>query len=304
MESVQITSERFSQKGEVTDLEESGPLATLRDKSAPKGSATVFAISGEAGTAPPGASFEFDVFGISASVRLVGTEEYVFDPAIASYDGGRPWVGSDPQERAHRRKGILDLLNPVSFLQFSSKGDPVEPGSAPHAPFASALALIRDASGFTALGPTTFDGQAVSEFTATLDLRHAQGVELDGLENLPTKVVGTIAQVTLFIAPSGVPVRTAVEWHKRRASFAATSEVTAVDNPVVVVPPPASATIALVEYERIEHAREQRTLAKLRRERPQRDARQVARIRRQLKALSRCVHTHRRHPHRCAKLVR
>lgn len=289
METLQVSSERISENMEVAGLGEAGPLGDtgqLFGKGHSHASPIPFiAISGEASASPHDASFEVTFLGISAQLRVIEGDEYVFDPTIASYDGGRPWVSSDPQERADQHLGVADLFSPVGFLQSTSQSSHPEPAGGPHGPFAGTLELIDRASNFEALGTTIVDGQAVSEFTATLDLRDAAGLELGGLENAAsgTKPAVPFARVALFIAPNGVPVRTAVEAHRGRSGFSVRADVLAIDIPVVVESPPAAQTIALSEYGRIEHRRERRVLAGLRR-----------RMRRQLAKLCRRARRRRR----------
>jgi hypothetical protein len=286
MEQLQVNSERFSL---VFEIEGAGKLGKLFGAGHGGTQSIPFlTASGEASISPSEAVLNLSFLGIASTMRLIGETEYLFEPALARYDGGRPWIRSDPRERKQTGRGQTLALSPASLFEVTPKSTHKEqPVGGATGPFARTIELVNHAQNVQEVGPTTVDGQAVTEFTATIDRQALAGGVIGGgtrktskgsanmspkpsgkpkprmggkprmrklrvrkLRLLPTKL-------ELFIAPSGVPVRTNIVTGRHGSAATITTDILAINIPVVVQPPPVNATISLAQFRTLLRKREQ-----------------------------------------------
>jgi hypothetical protein len=222
-------------------------------------------ISGEAANSPPAASFSVTIFGQTLKVRVVHEHAYLYEPAIAKRDGGRPWVNVG-------RRGLGDLLGGMSTPGLSAG-----PGSGSFKSLASAL---RRASSVTELGPGSVDGQAITGFRATLP---ASLLEESAKPAKPPSILSGIfaraarapattgappsALVETFIDASGLPVRTRIAETSEGVTATALLDIFAINFPLTVQAPPRRQTIDLATARKLAGARSKGPAAEVERER-------------------------------------
>jgi hypothetical protein len=186
-------------------------------------------VSGEASFAsPPSGIATATALGHSTQVRIVDGSVYVDEPAVASKDGGRPWIKSTPSKAP----------SPLG----------TGPGEANGATdsYAGVAKLIEAAKTVKALAPATVDGQPVSRFLFTVDPAKVEGGTLSSKARAKLRQlhVTPTAKVEVDIAASGLPVHTAgVIAFGEKLGIGFTADVLAVDFPLTVTPPPAQETI-------------------------------------------------------------
>jgi hypothetical protein len=217
-QTLHIASERFSV--EVTVKEPSGKQVTITG-------------AGVARTSPAEAQLVEMVGSKRIVARVLGSNLYLSYPGLARLDGGRPWV--------HERETALSEQTGVDFA-----GGPQDLGES--------FSLINSAlEGVQEVGPVSIDGQATIEFTASVDLE-------DLFARFGKKLVQKLqsagvhdASLALYLAPTGLPVRTSVTIPIEGGSIATTDDILAIEVPVSVKAPPARETISESEFEKLAH---------------------------------------------------
>jgi hypothetical protein len=248
MEALTVTSERFSMRTSVT----------LQGAHVPKGLQqflNLFAtdISGEAQSSPPAGNFKLTLLGQVLTLRLVQGRTYLYVPALAKHDGGRPWVDLGTG-------GLGSLLG--------SHGRKAKPMASPPpttTPFKSLAVTLAHPESVEELGGGSVDGQAVVGFRENVDesLLEAQGSVGAGASGLLATASAhqpdpRSVELETFIAPSGLPVRTRIVVRSKEAASTSLTDIPAIDFPLVVEAPPASQTITASVLRKLEHARKSR----------------------------------------------
>ncbi len=193
--------------------------------------------------------------------RLIGRSLYVDIPALARSDGGRPWVRSEEQLTAKPQDGGEGEPLTAAFSALTPALATVpQPGAS--GTFAGLGADFRAAQSIhqiASLTPLTIDGQPVSGFTASIPVASllAPHVSPQQLRRLlaSAKPDEKTAALELFIAPSGLPVRTAVELGAGAEGVAIQEDVLGLEVPLHVAPPPADRTITQARLDRRESKR-------------------------------------------------
>jgi hypothetical protein len=197
----------------------------------PSGKQTTLTSIGTGRISPPEAQLVETVESKRLVVRVLGHDLYESVPGLARLDGGRPWV--------HVRESELSAQTGVNFA------------AAPQNLTESFSLINSAAEGVQEVGPATVDGQATTEFSASIDLAQlfsrfgaklVQKLQSVGVRN---------ASLTLYLAPSGLPVRTSVAIPVEGGSITTTSDILATEVPVSVKAPPARETISESEFEKL-----------------------------------------------------
>lgn len=197
----------------------------------PSGKQTTLTSIGTGRISPPEAQLVETVGSKRLVVRALGNDLYESVPGLARLDGGRPWV--------HVRESALSEQTGVNFA------------AAPQN-LTESFSLINSASeGVQEVGPATVDGQSTTEFTASVDLAQL-------LSRFGAKLVQKLqsvgvrdARLALYLAPSGLPVRTSITIPVEGGSITTTSDILATEIPVSVKAPPARETISESEFEKL-----------------------------------------------------
>jgi len=218
----------------------------------------------------------------SSTQRTIGKTTYTYKPSVASYDGGRPWVRSKakpapmPGSDSAKLAAVIDSLSPT----FAGGGTGGTSGL-----FSKLIEELGEAQSIQEVGPATVDAQQVTEFTASIFLaKLLSPKQLEGItksnsslgellspigspmqreeakqhnEEAAKKLSETTVVLELFIAPSGLPVRTISVLGGRSEGIGVEEDILALEIPVVVHAPPARETIGEAQLSRLEkkHAR-------------------------------------------------
>ena len=216
--------------------------------------------------------------GSTSTERTIGKTVYTYEPSVGSYDGGRPWVRSKakPGGDSAKLSAVIDSLSPT----FAGGGTGGTSGL-----FSKLIEELGEAQSIQEVGPATVDAQQVTEFTASISLakllspeefeqitksNSSLGELLSPIgsakqreeaekhnEEAAKKLSEATVELELFIAPSGLPVRTISVLGARSEGIGVEEDILALEIPVVVHVPPARETISEAQLSRLEkkHAR-------------------------------------------------
>ncbi len=203
---------------------------------------------------PPAASVTTDFLGIAISVRLIGSTLYTHEPFVSRLDGGRPWV-------EERNTSLAKALGSEPNTPGGSAG---EPGTG----FAALAKLIAHAQSIAELGPANVDGQPVTRFKLAVPIaslqESAHSRKARARARRERKLFAPLLRVELFLAETGLPVRTSVVVVARHGEdeLVEQSDITAINVPVLVQAPPAAETITAAELKRLMRRHHQRLTAR------------------------------------------
>jgi len=219
--------------------------------------------------------------GSTSTERTIGKIIYTYKPSVASYDGGRPWVRSkakpapEPGSDSAKLSAVFGSLSPTFA---GSAGSPA-------GLFSKLIEELGEAQSIQEVGPATVDAQQVTEFTASISLaKLLSPIQLKGItksngslgellspigspkqreeakqhsEEAAKKLSETTVELELFIAPSGLPVRTISVLGGRSEGIGVEEDILALEVPVDVHAPPPRATISEAQLDKLEkkHAR-------------------------------------------------
>lgn len=215
--------------------------------------------------------------GSTSAERTIGKTIYTYKPSVASYDGGRPWVRSKvepapkPSGDSAKFAAVIDSLSPT----FAGGTTGVSAGL-----FSKLIEELGEAQSVQEVGPAAVDGQQVTEFTASVPLaRLLSPAQLEAItktssslgellsptgspkqqeaaktrsEEAAKKLSEASVELELFIAPSGIPVRTVSVLGGRNEGIGVEEDILALDIPVVVHAPPARETIGEAQLRKLE----------------------------------------------------
>jgi len=198
-------------------------------------------FTGKLTASPAAAQVEITAAGKTETVLSGGGALYLRDAKLAGKDGGKPWVRITRAE-------VNQLLHANPTLNSSG----LAPDTAhPYAGVAKVLSETKDARSF---GTSTVDGQSVTVFGGTLPAakiaeevfsrKLAAGLRdfhilLPGTFRVDVNAQGIpLLSDTTLLLPGGVKLRSVIE-------------ITSLDTPVTITPPPAGETISAVEAEHI-----------------------------------------------------
>lgn len=212
----------------------------------------VDSIAGVFRFSPPASMLTNKVKGHAVREWSIGRTLYTYMPSVARVNGGRPWVRSrqtptpKPQDRSLLSE-LPDALGPT--FSTGGRGRSVSV-------FAKLIGDLGEALSIQEIGPATVDGQDVTEFIASMSLTSLLGGPLSPRElEEANGTGGSTAQMELFIAPDGVPVRTIGVFERDDKGLAVVEDILGIDIPVMVHAPPASKTIGEAQLRRIQRRR-------------------------------------------------
>jgi hypothetical protein len=201
-------------------------------------------FTGELTASPAAAQVEITAAGKSETVLTDGQALYLRDAKLAGKDGGKPWVKITRAE-------VDQLLRSNPTLNASG----LAPDTAhPYAGIAKVLAEAKDARSF---GTSTVAGQSVTVFGGTLPAAKVAEEVLSrklaaGLRDFHIVLPGAFR---VDVNAQGIPVRSDTTLLlPGGVELSAVVEITAVDTPVTITPPPAGETITATEAGKIAEA--------------------------------------------------
>jgi len=198
---------------------------------APSGKETTLLGEGVAAVSPTRAQITESAGGKRVSIRVVGHSVYVNYQGLARVDGGRPWVRV-PDKQLSEESGVDLTSGPQSAAQAYTQLD-------------SAAESIKD------VGPASIEGQATTEFTATINLQALLSKFGAKLVAKLKKAGVTSAALTEYIAADGLPVRSIATIGVEGGTISVTDTVAAINVPVSVRAPAASRTISYAQFKRL-----------------------------------------------------
>jgi hypothetical protein len=215
--------------------------------------------------------------GDTSTERTIGKTLYTYKPSVAGYDGGRPWVRSKakpapkPSGDSAKFAAVIDSLSPT-FAGGTAGGTA--------GLFSKLIKELGEAQSAQEVGPATVDRQQVTEFTASVPLaRLLPPAQLEAItktssslgellsptdspkqqeeatrrsEEAAKKLSEASVELELFIAPSGLPVRTVSVLGSRNEGIGVEEDILALGIPVIVHAPPAQETIGEVQLRKLE----------------------------------------------------
>ncbi len=159
----------------------------------------------------------------------IGSTEYTYSQRIVHKGRRYVWV------RSHgTRVGTT----------FPYRADPAEVNVGGKGSYAQLFNLLTTVVGFVAvLRPVSVDGQSTSEFTATIEpFRLLRGLTVEDLRNLKKHPV--LTTLRLFMNRAGYPLRVILSENGQYIHSIVSTDITAIEIPVKVSPPPARETIS------------------------------------------------------------
>jgi hypothetical protein len=215
--------------------------------------------------------------GSTSTERTIGNTIYTYKPSVASYDGGRPWVRSKAKPAPKPGGDSANLSAVIDSLSSTFVGG--ETGGTSGL-FSKLIEELGEAQSIQEVGPATVDAQQVTEFTASISLaKLLSPKQLEGItksnsslgellspvgspkqreeakkhnEEAAKKLSEATVELELFIAPSGLPVRTISVLGARSEGIGVEEDILALEIPVVVHVPPARETIGEAQLSRLE----------------------------------------------------
>jgi hypothetical protein len=240
MQQLHVNSERYTviSRGVITIVNEANGQPVGREKSVSLDAN----ISGEVSISPPQAEVIDANTGKPIQIQI-GSTEYTYSREIARKHPRRAWV---------RRQGADGSAFPsyASPLEvFASPGDASVGGEGS---YAQLFNLLTTAVGSVAvLGPVSVDGQATTEFTAEVEpLRLIRGLTVEDVRNLEKHPV--LTKLTIFLSEAGFPLRVTLSQSAQHAHFTETTDITAVEVPLAISPPPSGETISVAQARKLE----------------------------------------------------
>jgi hypothetical protein len=222
-----VNSERYSQT-----LHAGGTFTVKRHGKRRKVTRHISKVAfGEASLAPLVAK----IFKTGSSGQLsaidIGSTLYSYTPSIGRKDGGRPWV----------RLNGLSAAGLFPYHGGLSKRLEVSAGGA--GSYAELIDLLATASGNVSLvGPAFVDGQQTTELAAAVKpLALLKGASQKDIQELTE-------ELTVFITESGLPLRVTKSAHLGPIAVSETTDVLAVNVPVVVKAPSRKKTIGEAKF--------------------------------------------------------
>ncbi len=208
--------------------------------------------------------------GVSRRERRIGATTYLYDPFAARRDGGRPWIRST---RSRSEERLAAKLAPITDALDPALAGLEQPAVSSTGPFAPLLELLGQALSIQEAGPATVDGQQTLAFTATLSTARLLERAFSGKERRSLlegkRPPNTDFTLELWLAPSGLPVRTTTTNRTRGEEFSSQEDILGLEVPVLVHAPPADQTISQARWTKIEQ-RNAKAISRCIRRRPRR----------------------------------
>jgi hypothetical protein len=179
----------------------------------------------------------------------VGRTNYIYEPSAKRYDGGRPWVRS-VQTPSKSSKGLFGAVPAVGEDEPSTSTEV----------FTGIVDAVNQAQSIQEVGPTTVDGQQVTEYTATISMatllaKHLSQKQIETAKK-KNKFFKGIAEATdtleLFLTPDGMPVRTINVIGPRNEGIGVEQDILATNIPVSIHKPPANLTVGQARLRKFE----------------------------------------------------
>ncbi|HEX3911721.1 MAG TPA: hypothetical protein VHW67_13580 [Solirubrobacteraceae bacterium] len=172
----------------------------------------------------------------------IGPRTYDYSASAGRMDGGRPWIRQQDESAASL------------FPYHAGAGSRYEIDAGGKGPYAGLLDLLWTAVGEVTRSEATIDGRHVIGFTVAVD-------RLALIKSLRPSVLergGPMQTLTVYLTESGLPLRVIESTATEYLVSTTTTDILAVDPPVLVAAPSARLTIGLEQLRRLRAAHERR----------------------------------------------
>lgn len=234
MQQLHVNSERYTQisRGTVTIVNERNGKPVGREKSVSLDKS----VSGEVSMSPPRAEKINVSTGKPIQIQI-GSTEYTYSRETARKHPPRAWI---------RRKGA------EIGTTFPYHASPDEASVGGEGSYSQLFNLLTTAVGSVRmLGPVSVYGQSTTKFTADVEpLRLIRGLTVEDVRNLKKHPVSTTLE--LFLNEAGFPLRVIVSQSAQYIHSIETTDITAVEVPISVSPPPVRETISVAQARKLE----------------------------------------------------
>jgi hypothetical protein len=207
---------------------------------------------------PSGAVITSTIAGYRSRTIAVGDTTYRYMRSVARYDGGRPWVRSRTVTSKSEQKPA-DSPPPSALTVLSAALGSTAPYRKHHGLARPFTGLVEDLNGALAIqevGPATVDRQQTVEYTASLSVAKLLAGRLTPKQHqLARKLEALPVALDLFIAPSGMPVRTIVVVGTGKEGIGEEEDFPAVGIPVSIHAPAARETIGQSRLDKLKRQR-------------------------------------------------
>lgn len=180
----------------------------------------------------------------------IGRADYIYEPSVKRYDGGRPWVRSVKEAPSKSSKGLFGTMPAVGEDEHGTSIDI----------FKRLVETVNQAQSIQEVGPTTVDGQQATEYVVTISMatllaKHLSQKQIETAKKKSELFKG-ISEATdtleLFLTPAGMPVRTINVIGPRNEGIGVEQDILATNIPVSIHKPPANLTVGQARLRKLE----------------------------------------------------
>jgi hypothetical protein len=180
----------------------------------------------------------------------IGRTDYIYEPSVKRYDGGRPWVRSVTEAPSKSSKGLFGAMPAVGEDESSASTDV----------FKRLVETINQAQSIQEAGQTTVDGQQATEYVVTISMATLLAKQLSQKQietaKKKSELFKGISEATdtleLFLTPDGMPVRTINVIGPRNEGIGVEQDILAINIPVSIHKPPSNLTVGQVRLRKLE----------------------------------------------------
>jgi hypothetical protein len=184
----------------------------------------------------------------------IGATTYRYERSIAKYDGGRPWIRRRKAATKPER-GSANDTDPSTLTVLGAVFSSSRPRGS-QGPFARLVEDLDGALSIQEIGPATVDRQQVTEYIASLSAAKLLAGRLNQKQHqMARELEAEPVTLELFIAPSGLPVRTTVVVATGKEGLGEEEDFRAVGIPVSIHAPPPRATIGQAKLDQLQKRR-------------------------------------------------
>jgi hypothetical protein len=180
----------------------------------------------------------------------IGRTNYIYEPSVKRYDGGRPWVRSVKEAPSKSSKGLFGAMPAVGEDEPSASTDV----------FKRLVEAVNQAQSIHEAGQATIDGQQAAEYVVTISMatllaKHLSQKQIETAKK-KNKFFKGIAEATdtleLFLTPDGMPVRTINVIGPRNDGIGVEQDILATNIPVSIHKPPSNLTVGQARLRKLE----------------------------------------------------
>jgi hypothetical protein len=180
----------------------------------------------------------------------IGRTDYIYEPSVKRYDGGRPWVRSVKEAPSKSSKGLFGTMPAVGEDEHGTSTEV----------FRGIVDAVNQAQSIREAGQTTVDGQQATEYVVTISMatllaKHLSQKQIETAKKKSEFFKG-LSEATdtleLFLTPDGMPVRTVNVIGPRNEGIGVEQDILATNIPVSIHKPPSNLTVGQARLRKLE----------------------------------------------------